>query len=546
MLMVDRSPEHDGVSVASDLASVLPGPSRVRKAVALGIISLLVAVVTSCGHPAQTTAGGGVPAAVTPSVAAAPRPTAPVLPPRPPPPRPAVTADFSAVSRLIDDAIAAHRLPGAVLLVGHAGATVFQRAYGVRKLAGQPGLDGAATPAEPMTEDTIFDLASLTKCLATAVAVMQLYEQGRVALDDPVQKYLPAFNPAKDPVRAAVTVRMLLTHFSGEVPDVNLDDAWGLTGADRTEGLTRALTAPLESRPGEVFRYSDINFILLGALLERVTGESEDVYVERNIFAPLGMSDTHYLPSAKACGPHTVVGVAVRWAPAGRQAGPVHCPAGAWSTDLLARIAPTAHDDEGRRDPRTNPDWDHLLRGAVHDGTARRMGGVAGHAGVFSTARDIGVFAQALLDRLAGRPSAFPLEKATLEVMTTPQQPGHTPQQIAAAHDTAVDAVKKTPNTRHPLLAPSYPAIRGQNLRGLGWDIDTGQSAPRGLVFPVGGFGHTGFTGTSLWIDPGSNSYVVLLANAIHPWVNPPISTLRGEVATATAQALGLYGAAAR
>jgi CubicO group peptidase (beta-lactamase class C family) len=376
--------------------------------------------------------------------------------------------------------------------------------------------------------------------------VMQLYERGEVAFDDPLQAYLPDFNAAGDPARAGVTVRMLLTHTSGEPGDVELKDPWGLAKADRAEGFRRALTTPLLSAPGAAFHYSDINFILLGALLERVTGESEDVYVERNIFVPLGMSDTRYLPPAKACGPHTVVGAALRWAPAGRDGVPVRCPADTWSSDLLPRIAPTAHDDEGRRDPRTNPDYDHLLRGAVHDATTRRMGGVAGHAGVFSTAHDVGIFAQALLDRLANRPSAFPLEKATLELMTTPQQPGHTPQQIAAAHDTAAEAVKKTPNTRHPLLAPSYPAIGGQNLRGFGWDIDTGQSLPRGLVFPVGGFGHTGFTGTSVWIDPGTDSYVILLANAIHPWGNPPISTLRGEVATATARALGLYSAAAR
>ncbi|WP_404822715.1 serine hydrolase domain-containing protein [Mycolicibacterium baixiangningiae] len=514
-----------------------------RKAVAVATVLLILAVVPSCGHAAQTAVGASVPATPAQSAVASPRPAPAVHPSPSPPRRAAVTADFTAVSRLIDNAIAAHRLPGAVVLVGHGGGTVFHHAYGARKFAGEPGLDGSATPAEPMTEDTIFDLASLTKSLATAVAVMQLYEQGRIQLDDPVQKYLPGFNPADDPQRARVTVRMLLTHFSGEVPDVNLDDPWGLNGADKNEGITRALTAPLQSGPGEVFRYSDINFILLGALIERVTGEPEDVYVERNVFAPLGMSDTHYLPPAKACGPHTVKGAALRWAPAGRGGVPVRCPAGTWSTDLLSRIAPTAHDDEGRRDPRTNPDYGQLLRGAVHDGTARRMGGVAGHAGVFSTAHDVGMFAQALLDRLANRPSAFPLEKATLELMTTPQQPGHTPRQIDAARDTAAGAAKRAPNAR---LAPHYPAIRGQNLRGLGWDIDTAHSQPRGMVFPVGGFGHTGFTGTSVWIDPGSDTYVVLLANAIHPWGNPPISMLRGEVATAAARALGLYSEAPR
>ena len=290
-----------------------------------------------------------------------------------------------------------------------------------------------------MTEDTIFDLASLTKPLATATAVMQLYEQGQVRFDDPVQQYLPDFNPANDPQRAKVTVRMLLTHTSGETGDVDLKDPWGLDGADKSEGIHRALTTPLESGPGERFRYSDINFILLGALVEKVTGEPLDVFVQQHVFAPLGMDETRYLPTAKACGPHTLRGAAIAWAPAPKER--VTCAAGAWITSLLSRIAPTARDEEGRADPGKNPDLDYLLRGTVHDTTTRRMGGVAGHAGVFSTAHDVGIYAQALLDRLAGRPSAFPLQQATLELMTAPQQPGHTAGQLDAANDAARQAV---------------------------------------------------------------------------------------------------------
>jgi CubicO group peptidase (beta-lactamase class C family) len=205
------------------------------------------------------------------------------------------------------------------------------------------------------------------------------------------------------------------------------------------------------------------------------------------------------------------------------------CPADTWSTDLLSRIAPTAIDEDGRAEPARNPDLDHLLRGTVHDTTARRMGGVAGHAGVFSTAQDVSTFAQALLDRLAGRPSEFPLTQATLELMTTPQQPGHSVEQLQAANA----AVASPPN---------HPAIEGQNLRGLGWDIDTFLSVPRGTVFPVGSFGHTGFTGTTLWMDPGSGTYVVLLSNSIHVRGSRPIQKLRGDVATAVARALRLYG----
>jgi CubicO group peptidase (beta-lactamase class C family) len=438
----------------------------------------------------------------------------------------------------MNDAIAAQRLPGGVVVIGHGGRIVFHQAYGSRKLAGEPGLDGSPAAAEPMTEDTIFDMASLTKCLATATAVMQLYEHGKVQFDNPVQTYLPDFNTANDPQRAKVTVRMLLTHTSGEGIDVSLQDSWGLDAADKTEGIHRALTTPLQSGPAEVFRYSDINYILLGALIEKLTGEAEDVYVQQNVFAPLGMADTHYLPPAKACGPHQIRGAAIAWAPAPEGRVLVACPAGTWSTSLLSRIAPTAHDEESRADPGKNPDFGYLLRGTVHDPTARRMGGVAGHAGVFSTAHDVSIYAQALLDRLADRPSKFPLKQATLELMTTPEQPGHTAQQVEAANDAAREAIARTPNTTDPLLAPNYPAIKGQQLFGFGWDIDTDYSKPRGLIFPIGSFGATGFTGTSVWMDPGSDTYVILLANSIHLRGSPPISKLRGDVATAAAQAL--------
>jgi CubicO group peptidase (beta-lactamase class C family) len=438
----------------------------------------------------------------------------------------------------MNDAIAAEKLPGGVVVIGHGGKIAFHHAYGSRKMAGEQGLDGSPAPAEPMTEDTIFDVASLTKPLATATAVMQLYEHGKVAFDDPVQKYLPDFNTANDPLRAQVTVRMLLTHTSGEPIDVNLGDPWGLDGADKAEGLHRALTTPLQSGPGEVFRYADINYILLGALIERLTGQAEDEYVQQNVFGPLVMDDTRYLPPAKAFGPHTIRGAAIAWAPSPEGHMQVACPAGTWSTSLLPRIAPTAIDDQSNADPSKNPNFGSLLRGTVHDPTARRMGGVAGHAGVFSTAHDVSVFAQALLDRLAGRASKFPLKQTTLELMTTPQQPGHTAGQVEATNDAAREAIAKTPNTTDPLLAPNYPAIEGQRLFGFGWDIDTDFSKPRGLIFPIGSFGHTGFTGTSLWLDPGSDTYVILLANSIHLRGSPPISGLRGDVATAAAQAL--------
>jgi CubicO group peptidase (beta-lactamase class C family) len=494
---------------------------------AVTAVVLAVFVTSSCGSARQpevterpqTTQ---TPSSSTPSISSNPFPD----------------KEFNAVAKLINDAVAARTLPGAVVMVGHGGKTVFDQAYGRRKLAGEEGLDGSPTPDEPMTEDTIFDLASLTKSLATATAVMQLYEHGKVGFDDPVQTHLPDFNPAKDPRRAEVTVRMLLTHTSGLVGEVDLGDPWGLKGADRAEGMHRALTKPLESTPGAGFNYSDVNFILLGLMVERITGQTEDVYVAQNVFAPLGMDDTRYLPPAKACGPQQIRGSAVVWTPG----LPSTCPDGTWNVSVLSRIAPTARDEEGRADPHENPDLDHLLRGTVHDPTARRMGGVAGSAGVFSTAHDVGLFAQALLDRLAGRPSAFPLKQATLQLMTTPQQPGHSPRQLDVANAATRAAIATAPNTAHPLLAPRYPAIAGQNLRGFGWDIDTGHSKPRGMVFPIGSFGHTGFTGTSVWIDPGSDTYVVLLTNVIHLRGSAPVSNLQGAVATLAARALHVYG----
>lgn len=441
------------------------------------------------------------------------------------------------VAALMNDAIAVPRLPGAVVRIGHAGAIVFSQAFGARKLADEPGLDGAPSPAEPMTEDTIFDIASLTKCLATAVAVLQLYEQGRVQLDEPVQTYLPEFNAGNDPRRAQVTLRMLLTHTSGIGGDLSHQGPWGLTEADKAGGVHRALTAPLEFGPGEMFHYSDIGFIILGTLVETMTGQPLDTYVHDHVFAPLGMIDTRYLPAAKACGPHQIRGTAIAIDPGGSDGG--ECPADSWSTDLLARIAPTAHDEDT---PGINPDYDQLLRGTVQDPTARRMGGVAGSAGVFSTAADIGRYAQALLDRLAGRPSPFPLRQSTLELMTTPQQPGHDIAQLAAANAAVQQANALSPDRADPLLAASYPAIGGQDLRGLGWDIDTLHSRPRGMIFPIGSFGHTGFTGVTLWVDPGSDTYVIVLANVIHQRGGPPIAGLSGDVATVTGQALQLYG----
>jgi len=357
-------------------------------------------------------------------------------------------ASLSVVDQIIQDAIQDHKIPGAVLVVGHSGKVVYRKAYGSRTLEPR---------REAMTADTIFDLASLTKVVATTTCVMQLFEQGKVRLNDPVAKYLPEFaqNGKED-----ITVRQLLVHYSGLTEDLDLKDK---DSPVKWEGKDTAYRMAFEEKPvfpaGSRFLYSDINFITLGALVERVSGEPLDVYAARNVFQPLGMTHTRYLPPK------------------------------AWK----AKIAPTEYDN------------DHvMLRGVVHDPTAQRMDGVAGHAGVFSTADDLAKFAQALLSG-----GGKVLARVTVEKMTTPQQP------------------------------PNATAVRG-----FGWDLDSPFSSNRGELLPVGSYGHTGFTGTSLWIDPATDTYIILLTNAVHMRTvrneGGSAIALRTKVASAVAAALHL------
>jgi uncharacterized protein YbbC (DUF1343 family)/CubicO group peptidase (beta-lactamase class C family) len=343
-----------------------------------------------------------------------------------------------AVDAAIEQAIQEAQVPGAVLIVGHHGQVIYRKAYGSRALEPR---------REAMTLDTVFDLASLTKVIATTTSVMQLVEQGKVRLNDPVAKYLPEFaQNGKDDI----TVRQLLIHFSGLEPDLDLKAVW--EGKQTAYGMAFA-DAPQEA-PGSRFTYSDVNFIVLGALVERVSGETLDEYVQRHIFEPLKMTRTRYVPPA------------------------------AW----LPKIAPTQYDEN-----------EHMLWGVVHDPTARRMGGVAGHAGLFSTGDDLAKFAQALLNGGEGV-----LSELTVEKMTRPEQP------------------------------PAAPV-----LRGFGWDIDSPLSSNRGDLLPVGSYGHTGWTGTSIWIDPTTETYIILLTNAVHPRGGNAIA-LRTKVATAVTAALHL------
>jgi uncharacterized protein YbbC (DUF1343 family)/CubicO group peptidase (beta-lactamase class C family) len=338
----------------------------------------------------------------------------------------------------IEQAIRQDRIPGAVLLVGHDGKIVFEKAYGRRALA---------PLAEPMTLDTIFDCASLTKVLATTPSLMLLFEQGKLRLDDRVTEYMPEFQDG----RSEITIRNLMTHFSGLRPDLDLEPAW----SGYETGIRKALHDKPAAAPGARFVYSDINFILLGEIVRRLGGEPLDQFARRHLYDPLGMTESMFQPP----------------------------PA------LRGRIAPT----EGS------------LRGQVHDPTARMMGGVAGHAGLFSTATDLARFCEMMLRNGTTREGARIFSPLTVRKFTTPQSP------------------------------PDQPI-----LRGLGWDIDSPLSSNRGELFPIGSYGHTGFTGTSIWIDPLSNSYVILLTNSVHPRRRSPITSLRSRVATIAAAGLGI------
>jgi uncharacterized protein YbbC (DUF1343 family)/CubicO group peptidase (beta-lactamase class C family) len=358
----------------------------------------------------------------------------------------------------VSEAIAGRKLPGAVVLIGQRDRTLYHKAFGQRSLVPSP---------EPMTVDTVFDLASLTKVVATTTSVMMLVEEGKIALNDRVSSFIPGFERyGKDDI----TIRHLMTHLSGLRPDVDLADMW--TGADTAIDL--AIEEVPVAPPGARFVYSDINFFLLGDIVRRVSGHPLDRFAHDRIFAPLGMNSTAFTPQPS-------------WQQ--RIAPTESCAAFAW---------PCQGADA------------KLLRGTVHDPTARRMGGVAGHAGLFSTAEDLATFCRMLLGGGSYRGARI-LSPASVARMTS----------------------RATPADE-------------RNVRGLGWDIDSSFSSNRGELMPIGSFGHTGFTGTSLWIDPSSGLFVVFLSNRVHPDGKGDVTPLRGRVATIAASALTSPGLATK
>lgn len=343
------------------------------------------------------------------------------------------------IDSVIKQAIDDGKAPGAVLRIANSG-LVYRKVYG----------DKSVKPERySMNYETIFDSASLTKVIATAPSIAMLIEQGKLDLNDKVDQWIPGF---KKNGKGAITIRHLLTHTSGLRPGLSLRPEWlGVQTA-----IDKAKAERITFQPNTRFVYSDINFILLGEIVRLASGQSLDKFAAENIFKPLGMMDTGFQPSS----------------------------------DKRGNIAPTEQLDG------------IILHGEVHDPTARRMGGVAGHAGLFTTAKDLGIFASMMLNagNYGGR-SIF--SKETIELMTRSQ-------------------------------TSSDMKVR----RGLGWDISSPYSSPRGNHFDLDSYGHTGWTGCSIWIDPSTGTSVILMTSRVHPDGSGNVIALRRKVATLVAESL--------
>ena len=333
----------------------------------------------------------------------------------------AVGVDFRKIDDIVEPHIAHGETPGAVVLFGHQDETLFLKAYGWRSLEPE---------RERLSIDTIFDLASLTKVVATTPAIMMLCEQGKLALMDPVSKYIPEFGRNN---KKWITIRDLLTHYSGLPADLKLSKRRQISSRSL---LTKIYQVRPVCSPGQRFIYSDLGFVVLGKIVERVSGQSLDRFVQVHLLQPLAMDSSGFLPKAAD----------------------------------RCHIAPTERLSDGS-----------ILRGQVHDPLASRLGGVAGNAGLFSSARDLAKFCEMMLGEGFTNRCRI-LRKETVSKMTSVQSPAGKP-----------------------------------NFRGLGWDIQSTYSSVKGNFFSASSYGHTGFTGTSIWIDPSSQTYLIILTNRVHP-----------------------------
>jgi uncharacterized protein YbbC (DUF1343 family)/CubicO group peptidase (beta-lactamase class C family) len=347
-------------------------------------------------------------------------------------------ARLNAIDAVVQQGLERSKMPGCVVTVGRGDGIVFQRAYGLKQI--QP-------TSVDMTADTVFDLASLTKPIATATSVMTLVQQGKIDLNATVSKYLPEFAANG---KEKITIRQLLTHQGGLIPDNALADY--KDGPDKAFERINALKPSTE--PGTKFIYTDVGFIVLAEVVRAVSGKDVHEYSQQAIFQPLNMTETGYLPSA----------------------------------DLKVRAATTEQRDG------------HWMRGEVHDPRAFELGGIAGHAGLFSTADDLAIYATMMLNHGRGNGTEI-LDRATFDTMTT-----------------------------------GIPVSSG--LRGLGWDVQTGYSSNRGDLFTSHAFGHGGFTGTAVWIDPELDLYVIFLSNRVHPDGKGSVNPLAGRIGTLAASAI--------
>jgi CubicO group peptidase (beta-lactamase class C family) len=323
------------------------------------------------------------------------------------------------VDSLVTRAIADSAFPGAQLVVVRDSIVVVNRAYG--RYTYDP-------TAPPVDRNTLFDLASLTKVFATTAAVMKLYDEGKLSLDDPVVRYLPQF---RGEWKQNVTIRHLLLHRSGLPPFRRLSDI----ATTEEAALDSVFTTPLVVAPGDSTIYSDLGMITLGKVVERITGMPLARYVKEEFYAPLGMTRTMFNPPP----------------------------------ELRATAAPTEYDSVWRK---------RLVQGTVHDENAATLGGIAGHAGLFSTASDLSIFVRMLMN-------------------------GGTYQGKRYLHETTIDEFLRK---KHP----------GQE-RWLGWDMKAESGSSAGTLFSGSSFGHTGFTGTSVWADPDRHLAVIFLTNRVYP-----------------------------